>query len=599
MTTTSKISSLPPAGIPGQALPLSSLASAGHVFAPSDKLPPPLPPPTSAVSDAADTSAGSTTHFSVSYAPSLGASGLTIANAILATCESDYNALRAWFNVTPSGLPFQIDVVPGSGGASHAGCAATGLSIQANSGPGVDLPFLRSLVVAEEDEVFMGTSPRSWNCGYSNGEGLSRVLANTLYPGAEPSNFVSSPTWLNTNPRPDFVNTTDPTDRNYTSIGCAVLFLYWMRYQLGFTWNQICQADGATLAATYTKLTGRSDALPRFEALLSARYPIGKPSGLTTDNPYPLKRATDSGCFVQGIFGGVGNFETVTPRSNGGLGAFYRDNDAPSLPWHGPAAFGGNTLYAEPVSVFQSSYGIPGNLELVARTGNQLHAYWRDSGPAFTWHGPLTIAGGVSGNPAMIQGRYGKIGNFELIAPLASGGLCALWRDNDAPSLPWHTGPVFGAGVYDAVALIESNYGNPGNLEVVARQGDKLFAFWRDSGPSYTWRGPVQFASGAAGTPSFVQGRFGNQGNFELVVPKAGGGIISYWRDNDAPGLPWHAAASFGAGNYSSASLIQSKYGWPGNLEVLARQGSQLHAYWRDSGPTYTWHGPVIAATGL
>ena len=583
MSTLTQTEPRPPAGLADGPPP----ASTGHVFAPNDKLPAPQSPPVADGGPAADTPAGNTTHFSVSYDPSLGANGLTIANAILADCEADFNTLQFWFNVTPSGLPFQIHVVPGSNGASHASCAATSLSVQANSGPGVDIPFLRSLVVAEEDEVFMGTAPRSWNCGFSNGEGLSRVLANTLYPGVEPSNFVSAPTWLDSSPRPDFVTVTDPTDRNYTSIGCAVLFLYWLRYQLGFTWNQICQADGATLAATYTKLTGRTDALARFESLLSARYPAGTPSGLTTDNPYPLKRATDSGYLLQGIFGTVGNFEAVVPRDGGGLDAFDRDNDAAGLPWQGPATFAAGTVYADPVSVIQSSFGTPGNLEVAARSGNQLQAFWRDSGPTFTWHGPSVITSGVSGNPAMIQGRFGTVGNFELITPLASGGLRALWRDNDAAGLPWHTGPVFGSGVYDAVALIQSNFGNPGNLEVVARQGTQLVAFWRDSGPSLTWHGPVPFASGAAGNPTFVQGRFGNQGNFELVVPHAGGGLAAYWRDNDAPGLPWHGPVLFGtgAGPYTSASVIQSKFGWPGNLEVLARQGTQLHAYWRDSGP--------------
>ena len=594
MTTLLKTEPRPPAGLSDGPPPPST----GHVFAPNDKTPAPAPPPASD-GPAADTPAGSTTHFSVSYDPSLGANGLTVANAILATCEADYNALRFWFNVTPPGLPFQIHVVPGSGGASHASCAATSLSIQANSGPGVDIPFLRSLVVAEADEVFMGSSPRSWNCGFSNGEGLSRVLANTLYPGAEPANFVSSPSWLDASGRPDFVSVTDHTDRNYTSIGCAVLFLYWMRYQLGFTWNQICQADGPTLAATYTHLTGRTDALARFKALLSARYPIGTPSGLTTDNPYPLKRATDSGYLVQGVFGKVGNFEAVVPRTGGGLDAFYRDNDAPGFPWHGPAAFGGGADYADPVSLLQSNFGTPGNLEMVARSGNQVHAYWRDSGPSFTWHGPTVVTGGVSGNPAMIQGRFGNQGNFEMIAPLASGGICALWRDNDAPGFPWHTGPVFGTGVYDAVALIQGNFNNPGNLEVVARQGDKLVAFWRDSGPTFTWHGPFPFASGAAGNPTFVQGRFGNQGNFELVVPQAAGGLAAYWRDNDAPGFPWHGPVTFGAGNYTSASMTQGKFNWPGNLEVIARQGSQLHAYWRDSGLAFTWHGPIVAETGV
>ena len=32
-----------------------------------------------------------------------------------------------------------------------------------------------------------------WDCGASNGEGLSRVLANDMYPGVEPANFMSAP----------------------------------------------------------------------------------------------------------------------------------------------------------------------------------------------------------------------------------------------------------------------------------------------------------------------------------------------------------------------------------------------------------------------
>ena len=45
--------------------------------------------------------------------------------------------------------------------------------------------------------------------------------------------------------------------------------------------------------------------------------------------------------------------------------------------------------------------------------------------------------------------------------------------------------------------------------------------------------------------------------------------------------------------------MTQGKFGWPGNLEVIARQDTQLHAYWRDSGPSFTWHGPTVAETGI
>jgi hypothetical protein len=43
--------------------------------------------------------------------------------------------------------------------------------------------------------------------------------------------------------------------------------------------------------------------------------------------------------------------------------------------------------------------------------------------------------------------------------------------------------------------MIESNYGSPGNLEVVARSGSGLQSFWRDSGPAFNWNGPYLLQS--------------------------------------------------------------------------------------------------------
>jgi len=232
---------------------------------------------------------GSTAHFSVSFAPSLGADGATIADAILATCEADCTTLQSYFGgITPAQLPFHIHITGGSTGASHATCEATALQIGARSAPGVDTPFMRQLVIAEEDEVFMANFGHGWDCGASNGEGLSRVLANDMVPGAEPADFVSAPVWLDTPGRPDFVNQTDPTDTNYVSIGCSALFLNWLRFQLSFSWSQIISAGTPALAGTYTNLTGKKDALQQFKALLQKHFPEGTPSGLTTDNPFPL-----------------------------------------------------------------------------------------------------------------------------------------------------------------------------------------------------------------------------------------------------------------------------------------------------------------------
>jgi len=240
------------------------------------------------------THSAQTAHFRVSYASSLGSAGKTIADAIIATCEQDYATPQEYFGgITPASLPFQIGVTTGSTGASHATCLATGLSIGAGSAPGVNTAFMRQLVIAEEDEVFMANFGHGWDCGASNGEGLSRVLANDMVPGAQPADFVSAPVWLDpptdgSESRPDFVNMTEPTDRNYTSIGCSVLFLNWLRFQLNYSWQQIIAAGAPTLAVTYSTLTGLNDGFDRFKALMQKHYPEGDPSGLTTDNPFPL-----------------------------------------------------------------------------------------------------------------------------------------------------------------------------------------------------------------------------------------------------------------------------------------------------------------------
>ncbi len=88
----------------------------------------------------------------------------------------------------------------------------------------------------------------------------------------------------------------------------------------------------------------------------------------------------------------------------------------------------------------------------------------------------------------MLQSTFGKKGNFEVVVPHETAGLAHCVRDNDdAPSFPWRGPHVFGqsVGKVDAVALIQSNFDFPGHLEVVARTGNRLLHFWRDSGPDF------------------------------------------------------------------------------------------------------------------
>jgi hypothetical protein len=70
--------------------------------------------------------------------------------------------------------------------------------------------------------------------------------------------------------------------------------------------------------------------------------------------------------------------------------------------------------------------------------------------------------------------------------------LGAYFRENNTPGFPWETSAIFGqnAGLIDAVTMIQSNFGDPGNLEVIVRTGDTLQFFFRDSGPQFLWSGP-------------------------------------------------------------------------------------------------------------
>src|SRR5262249_23088500 len=145
---------------------------------------------------------------------------------------------------------------------------------------GTDGALERSLVVAEEDEVFMATQNAGWDCGASNGEALSRVLAAEIYPNeltppGTGETFATGPSWLQSN-RPNWVDQTEATDGDPVATGCGTLFINWLRFQLGFTLGQIITAGGATLERTYQALSGRSDGWADFIALVNSHFDAGQ-----------------------------------------------------------------------------------------------------------------------------------------------------------------------------------------------------------------------------------------------------------------------------------------------------------------------------------
>jgi hypothetical protein len=233
------------------------------------------------------TQAGTTQNFVVEYQTRLGAAGAGLADVVLKTCEADYATLQGWFSgLTPPALPCRSLIVRGRFGAFHSTCADTRLHLAAF---GLDNGELVEMVnMAEVVEVFEAAQNQGWDCGASNGEGLSRVLATELHP-SQLDGFTTAAAWLDQDPRPNFVDVTDNTDQNAVSTGCAVLFLNYLRYQLGYSWAAIVGAAGATLAQTYEVLTaGKTDGWSSFSSLLEASFPPGSPSGVTKDNVFPL-----------------------------------------------------------------------------------------------------------------------------------------------------------------------------------------------------------------------------------------------------------------------------------------------------------------------
>jgi hypothetical protein len=311
---------------------------------------------------------------------------------------------------------------------------------------------------------------------------------------------------------------------------------------------------------------------PRFDALVP-----GTGSGLL-----PL---TVSGqvTLIQSTFGTQGNFEVVVPLDSGGLAHYSRDNDAEGFPWLALSVFATDAGKVEAVSLIQSTFF--DNFEIVVRIDDRLAHFWRDASSG-EWFGPNFFASGVSGTVSLIQGRFGAAGNFEVVAPLAAGGIAHFWRDNQ--TFDWSDANVFAedVGKVDEVCLIQGSFGD--NFELVARIGDQLAHFWRD-GVSNLWSGAAFFASGISGTPSFVQNRTGS-GNFEVVAPLSGGGLGHFYRDNAALDQPWYGPARFGEGTIRAAALIQSNFG--DNLELVALTAGSLVHYWRESTSPFPWHGP-------
>ena len=252
-----------------------------------------------------------TAHFTISYDDTIAAnanhpSGAVLAQSVLDYCEYDYSRLAALFGVVlqPQNLPIQVTIVAGTGGASNdgAGAIATGQKPEITATVSVNTGYLEPgliepLVVAELAEIFMAAQNKGWNAGWSDGESLSRVSGQILYP-QNAWLFATGSSWYNgsTHAAPaDWVDNVEHTDQDYISIGCGALFLNYLAYQLNYTWPAIFQAAPTTtnaLKETAETLGVAGGGYAAFLSQLQTSFPTGNLSSPSSpeliDDVYPL-----------------------------------------------------------------------------------------------------------------------------------------------------------------------------------------------------------------------------------------------------------------------------------------------------------------------
>jgi hypothetical protein len=222
---------------------------------------------------------------------------------------------------------------------------------------------------------------------------------------------------------------------------------------------------------------------------------------------------------------------------------------------------------------------------------------------------------------SLIQGSFGgRHGNFEALV-IQDHRLVHWWRDNTSDDIQWNsTGPISSEIAEYPACLIQSSFqtGGKGNLEAIAplRAGDGtigLWHFYRDNTNS-NWYKIQLVEANAAGPASMIQSDFrgsSGYGNFELVVPVWAGGKMNlqqYYRDNSAPGTPWHPSLLVAEDVAFGACMIQSSFvggDGHGNLELvvpLRGEGGtfDLWHFYRETTPTtQVWRRGQRIAVGV
>ncbi|HEY7907486.1 MAG TPA: hypothetical protein VIC60_01375, partial [Thermomicrobiales bacterium] len=196
----------------------------------------------------------------------------------------------------------------------------------------------------------------------------------------------------------------------------------YLRHQLHFTWNEIVEAAASTLGQTYTNLTGRTDGFAQFTALLQAHYPIGTPSGVTTDNVFPLLSPTSQWGGWESLGGlltsppaavawGPDRLDLFAPGGDNAIWHKWWDG----ANWGGWESLGG-LLTSPPIVTSWAE----NRLDLFAKGGD--NAIWHKWWDGANWGGWESLGGLLTSPPAGTSWAADRLDLFAL------GGDNAVWH---------------------------------------------------------------------------------------------------------------------------------------------------------------------------
>ncbi len=542
-------------------------------------------------------------HYQIQYDDSLSAAdGKDRANSLITECEKDFALMAGWFgNISLDvGTPISVTISPGPYASAGWNPAVTLIP-----GDGSSDTVVRYLLVAEVTEMFMKAQadgpPRiqGWygdNNEGSAGEGLSRFLAGqfliTNGLGVTEPEFALANSWMSS-PRLDYVNAVDPEDHAVDAkTGCAILFIYYLHTQLGFSVNQIVAAAASELSGVYRNLTGGTeDPFPRFKQLLDSRYP-----GTTTipgdnpDNPFPI---------LYPVLPGLAEVSAIS-RSADHLDVFVSDVNGDTLTaawqpdfadgWHGWGWIG--TGQAAPGGPIHGASRSTDHLDIFV-TGSDNSIYTAAWEADFTdwWHGWWNLNGGVTGPGAHVTAVSRSADKLDVFVVGIDGGVySAAWQPDFADG--WHGWGRIG----DVVAPQGSA------VYAVSRSADKLDIFVTDVNgavmsaawePDFTdgWHGWWNINGGQAAPGAPVTAVSRSADKLDIFVTGTDGGIYTAaWEPDFTDG--WHGWGRIGGAVVPQAAPVHCVSRSADKLDIFVTDvnGAVMSAAWE---PDFTdgWHG--------